>query len=248
MKRILTIIMLAVLAALSAIPAWPQSAREATIQPETAARLVLQSQISSKLNEVGDTVTAILQEPLYIDGQLVLSRGAEFHGRITEIAAAKRGMKGAQLTLVFDRVAMPWGEEPVAILLTAIDDWGRDQKLKADKEGKVKGGHGGDQTVTNVERGGRIGSYGALGTVLIGGAAGGGPGVLGAAGGVLAGGLVGGLLLSKGGEVRLNPGTVFRVKFVKPLTLPVIQQPGSSPRPIQQDDPPKTQDPPSGNN
>ena len=78
-----------------------------------------------------------------------------------------------------------------------------------------------------------IGGAGAGVVILSGGG-------LGAGAGALGGGLLGGLLLTKGGEVVVAPGAVFRVKFVKPVTLPVAQQPGSSPRTIQQDDPPRS--------
>ena len=129
---------------------------------------------------------------------------------------------------------MPWGEEPVSVILTAIDDWDKNEKLKANDEGKVSGGHRADATVDNVLRGGGIGGAGA-GVVLLSG----GPGAAGAA--ALGGGLLAGLFMTKGGEVQVNPGAVFRVKFVKPITLPVIGQAGSTPRPIQQDPRPPIQ-------
>ena len=220
----------------SAVPGRSQAAKQATIEPETKAQLVLQSRLNSKLNEVGDTITAVLYEPIYADGQLVMPRGTEFHGRVASVKPAGRGQKSAQMTIVFDKVAMPWGEEPVGIVITAIDDWNRDQKLKADPEGKVKGGHLGEKTAENVRRGGEIGGLGAGAVILGGAAAGAGPGVLGAGAGAIGAGLLGGLLLTKGGEVRVDPGATFRIKFVKPLTLPVIAAPGTSPRPIEQDD------------
>src|SRR5262249_62192522 len=102
------------------------------------------------------------------------------------------------MTIVFDRVAMPWGEEPVAILITAIDDWSRDRKLRANDEGKVNGGHDGDKTVDNVERGGVIGGAGAGTVILAGAAAGGGPGGFGGRGGGIGGGRVGGVVLETG--------------------------------------------------
>jgi hypothetical protein len=62
--------------------------------------------------------------------------------------------------------------------------------------------------------------------------------------------LLAGLLFTKGGEVQVNPGAVFRVKFVKPLTLPVVQQPGTRPRPIDQqpDESNSNTKPPTKNN
>ena len=213
---------------ISAIPAYSQAAREATIEPETKAKVVLQTRLSSKLSEVGDTITAVLDEPIYVNSLLVLPRGTEFHGRVTEVTPAKRGHKAATLALTFERIAMPWGEEPVSVVLTAIDDWDSNEKRKADDEGKVSGGHRGNKTAENVYRGGQIGGLGAAAVILSGGG-------LATGGAAIGGGLLGGLLLTKGGEVQVSPGAVFRIKFVKPVTFPVIQQPGSAPRPIQQD-------------
>ena len=242
-KKLATLIVLGALGSPMCL-ARSQAAREATIQPDRKALIILQSRLSSKLSEVGDPITGILDEPILVDGLLVMPRGTEFHGRVTMVKPAKRGQKGAEMTIIFDRVAMPWGEEPVAILITAIDDWGKDQKLKANPEGKVNGGRDGDKTTDNVIRGGMIGGAGAGTVILAGAAAGSGPGVLGAGAAAIGAGMLGGLFLTKGNEVRLDPGVTFRVKFVKPMTLPVMQQQqGVGPKPIQQDDDSRPLDP-----
>ena len=233
MREILCALALFSIAPIAAV--YPQAAQEATIQPDTKARLVLQSNLSSKLNEVGDTFTATLAEPVFADGQMVLARGTEFHGRITAVSPAARPQRGATMTVVFDSVSMPWGEEPVAVMLTAMDDWSKDEKLKANDEGKVSGGHSGDRTLRNVERGGRLGGMGAGAVILLGRAEGGGAGTYGAAGGAIAGGMLAGVLMTKGDEVRVGSGTTFRVKFVRPLTLPIIRQPGASRRDSRDD-------------
>ncbi|HVG20535.1 MAG TPA: hypothetical protein VNI02_15905, partial [Blastocatellia bacterium] len=154
---------------LSAAPAYSQAAREATIEPETKAKVVLQTRLSSKLSEVGDTISAVIDEPLYVNSQLVIPRGTEFHGRVTSVTPAKRGHKAATLAIAFERIAMPWGEEPVSVVLTSIDDWDKNEKRKADDEGKVSGGHRGDKTAENVYRGGQIGGLGAAAVILSGG-------------------------------------------------------------------------------
>lgn len=227
MRRIFCVFLLSVVVTLASVPALPQAAREATIEPETKARIVLQSQLNSKLNEPGDFVSAVLYEPIYVNGQLVLPRGTEFHGRVTEVSTAGRMQKNGKITIIFERIAMPWGEEPVSVVITAIDDWEAEQKYKADSEGKVDGKRSGRRTAENVRTGAEIGGAAGISTVLLGGGA-----TLGGA--AIAGSLLGGLLLTKGGDVRLAPGAVFRIKFVKPLTLPVIQQGNGVPRPIQQ--------------
>ncbi len=216
---------------LGAVTARSQAAKEATIEAETKAKLVLQSRLSSKLSEPGDPITAVLDEPLSVNGQLVLPRGTEFVGRVTQVTPAKRGQKGGSIAIAFERISLSWGEEAVSVVVTAVD---------ADSEGKVKGGHRGDATARNVERGGAIGGAGAGVVILSGGG-------LGAGAASLGGGLLAGLLLTKGGEVVVNPGAIFRVKFVKPVTLPVVQQQSTTPRSIQQDDPkpPAVEKPPA---
>jgi len=234
-KRLFCSALASALALVAVASARPQAAREATIEPETKARIILQSRLNSKLNEVGDSITAVLDEPIYVNGLLVLPRGAEFHGRVTSVTPAKRGQKSARMTIVFERLAMSWGEEPVFVEVSAIDDWDRGEKLKADSEGNVKAPHKGEKTAENVERGGKIGGLGAGAVIL---SSSGAPASLPIGGAAIGGGLLAGLLLTKGGEVQVNPGAVFRIKFVKPITLPVIQQPAASPRPIQSGDNP----------
>jgi hypothetical protein len=214
----------------ASLNAWSQAAREATIDPETRARIVLQTQLSSKLNEPGDAVSAVLYEPIYVTGQLVLPRGTEFHGRVTEVNPAGRRLKNGNISIVFERIVMPWGEEPVSVLITAVDDWDTDQKYKADEEGQVDGKRSGKRTAENVRTGGAIGGAAGISTVLMGGSRG-------AGGAAIAGGLLGGLFLTKGGDVKVAPGAIFRIKFVKPMTLPVVTQGGGAPRPIQQPEP-----------
>jgi len=229
--------------AFAAIPARSQAPTEAVIQPETRARLLLQSNLSSRLNEVGDTFTASLEGPIFVNGQIVMPEGTLFHGRVTAVSPAGRPQKGANMTVVFDSVSMPWGEEPVAVMLTAIDDWNKDEKLKANDEGKVSGGHSGDSTLRNVERGGRLGALGANAAILIGAGAGAGRGVLTAGGAGIAGGMLGGVLMTKGGDVHVGSGTTLRIKFVRPMTLPVAQPRMTRPQTQQNDDDQQTQAP-----
>lgn len=227
MKKRVSPFLLCAVFILSATQARPQVVPQATIEPERKARLVLQSHLSSKLNEPGDPISAILDEPLYVEGQLVLPRGAVFHGKITEATPAGRRQKNGKIALVFEYIRIPSGEVPVAVEITAIDDWVSDEKMKADDEGQVEGNRSGRRTAENVARGGSIGMAGGLATVLLGGGRA-------AGGGVIAGGLLGGLLLTKGGDVRVAPGAILRVRFARPLTLPVTPQPGASPAPASE--------------
>jgi hypothetical protein len=229
MRRSFCSMALCALIAFGAVKGFSQAAREATVEIDTKAKLIMQSRLSSKLSEVGDPISAVLDEPIYVNGQLVMPRGTEFLGRVTQVTPAKRGQKQGSIGIAFERIALSWGDEPVSVVVTAIDDWDKNEKLNADNEGKVKGGHRGDATARNAERGAVLGGAGTGVVVLSGGGAGAGAATLG-------GGMLAGLLLTKGGEVVVNPGAIFRVKFVKPVSLPVVQPSGSVPRAIQQDD------------
>ncbi|HZS08954.1 MAG TPA: hypothetical protein VFD58_29225 [Blastocatellia bacterium] len=202
----------------------PQSQEENQSQPGnltlpegTTAKLSLQTQLSSKLSERGDEVVAVLYEAVRDkDGRVAIPRGTEFFGRVTQVQAAKRPQKEATLTVIFDRMRMPYGEEKVSTSITAIDDYGNDEKLKSkDGEGKVGGGRSGGRTARNAGTGAGIGSVGGI----IIAAAGGGIGGLASAVGV---GAVGGVLMTKGNDIKLQPGTVLRIRFEKPVTVPAF--------------------------
>ena len=215
--------------AIATIPTYSQTKREATIEIGTKTRLVLQSHLSSKLNDIGDIVIATLDESIVINGLLVMPRDAVFRGRVTSVKPAGRGQKSAQMSIVFDKVLTPWGDEAVGVVLTAIDDWDKNEKLRPDSKGKVDGGHRGEKTVDNVIRGGEVGALGA-GTVTAGSETTNvSQGTLSQGGAAIGAGMVGGLLLTKGGEVRLAPGAILRIEFVKSLTLPVTQDPSRIP-------------------
>ncbi len=184
----------------------------------TSAKLSLQSQLSSKINEVGDEVTAVLYEAVRsADGRVAIPRGTEFIGRVTQVQAAKRPQKEATMTIVFEKMRMSYGVEKISTVVTAIDDYANDEKMRAkNDEGKVGGGKSGGRTAKNAGIGGGIGS---LGGVIIGAAGGGLGGVVGGVGG----GVLGGVLMTKGNDIKLAAGTVLRVRFEHDVTLPAFE-------------------------
>ena len=189
-----------------------------TIAQGTTAKISLQSQLSSKISEVGDEVTGVLYEPVRAsDGRVAIPRGTEFVGRVTQVQAAKRPQKEATMTIIFETMRMSYGTEKIATVVTAIDDYANDEKMRAkDDEGKVGGGRNGGRTARNAGVGGGLGG---LGGVLI-GAAGGGIG--GVAGGIGAG-VLGGVLMTKGNDIKLAPGTVLRIRFERDIQVPAME-------------------------
>ena len=195
---------------------------EVTLPAETKARLTLHSRINSKLSEPDDIVTATLAEPIYVDGQLALARGVEFVGRILEVSPAKRGQRSSSMSITFERIVTPPGEIPIAAEVTAIDDWDNEETLKADGNGKLKGGHRGEKTINNMGKGSRLGLSAGIAGAALGGAAGAsGRQALGIGASGFAVGIIAGLLFTKGSEIRVAPGAILRIRFLKPAILPL---------------------------
>jgi hypothetical protein len=102
-------------------------------------------------------------------------------------------------------------------VVTAIDDFANDEKLKSkDGEGKVGAGRSGGRTARNAGTGAGIGGLGGM--------------IIGAAGGGLAGaaasigiGAAGGVLMTKGNDIKLQEGTILRIRFEREMTIPVFE-------------------------
>ncbi|GBC76971.1 hypothetical protein HRbin08_00439 [bacterium HR08] len=196
--------------------AWSQDATTVTVPEGTVVRLALQTPVSTKISEVGDPVRATLYDDLIVDGKLVLERGAEFSGRVTHVKPARRGQRQSELGLVFDRLRTSYGMEPIATTLVAIDDWQSDRKVRSDEEGVAHGGRSGERTFRNVYRGAHVGLAAGSAVGLITGSGK-------AAGLVIAGTLGGAVLMTKGEDLRLNPGTILRVRLERAISLPAIR-------------------------
>lgn len=183
----------------------------------STARLSLQTQLSSKINEVGDEVIAVLYEAVRgSDGRIAIPRGTEFIGRVTQVQAAKRPQKEATMTIVFETMRMSFGTEKIATVVTAIDDYGNDEKMRSkDDEGKVGAGRNGGRTARNAGLGGGLGG---LGGMIIGAAGGG----LGGVAGAIGGGVAGGVLMTKGNDIKLQSGTILRIRFEREVKVPAF--------------------------
>jgi hypothetical protein len=220
MKRMFSSIALSCMLSGLSLAALGQTQGDNTVVPEgTTAKVSLQTQLSSKINDVGDEVLGVLYEPVRsADGRVAIPLGTEFRGRVTQVQPAKKPQKQASITIVFDTMHMPYGSEKVSTVVMAIDDYANDEKLKSQNdEGKVEGGHSGGKTARNAGLGGALGSIGAIGG-LGGWAIGSGVGA------------VGGVLMTKGKDIRLQPGTVLRIRFDREVKLPAFE---SEPKPTQ---------------
>jgi hypothetical protein len=151
----------------------------------------LQSALSSETAQVEDRFDATTLVDLMSDGRVVVPAGSVMRGVISSVKKAGRLERTGSLTVTFDRLTVGQQSYPIRATVTdAIESEGI--------RGEV----------------GRIGAGAGVGAVI--GA------ILGGARGALAGILIGGggtIAATEGKDVRLEPGTVLRVRMDTALNL-----------------------------
>lgn len=193
----------------------------------TEIQLSLNDPLSSKLSEPGDEVIATIRRDVVIDGQTVLQRGTEVVGRVTLAEASGRMFKGGRLHITFERIRINGQEQKITAVIKSASDFSRDEKIKSDDEGTLKGGKDGGKTLANIGTAAGIGMIGVTIAILagrdsngFGGYYGGisqGSAITGAA--ILGGSVITGVLMTKGKEVRLDQHAIIRLKLERPVAI-----------------------------
>ena len=224
-KQFLTHICLAVLIWGAPSPVVRGQSTGLIIPEGTEIQLSLSEPLSSKLSDVGDEVYATIRRDVVIDGKTLLRRGTEVIGRVTLVQSASRPFKGGKLHVTFERVRIDGEDQKLSAVIRSASDFARDEKVQTNSEGTLKEGTSGGDLLRNVGTAAGIGMIGATIAILAstsdrdfggysisrGGA------VTGAA--ILGGSVVAGVLLTKGKEVRLDPGAIIRLKLERALSV-----------------------------
>ena len=206
----------------------PEQPKAVVIPEGTLIQLSLREPVSSKLSEVGDEVIATVKKDVIVEGATLLKAGTEVVGRVTVVKPAKRPLKGGMLHLSFDRIRLEDGlQRKLTALVRSASDFTRDEKISGNGEGTLKGGKGGGDVLKNVGTAAGIGGAAATIIILSGrndnvtglGIRGISGGSAVAAASVLGGGTDAGVLFSKGKEVRLDTGSLVRLKLERPLSV-----------------------------
>jgi hypothetical protein len=193
----------------------PQSnTRQITVPAGTEVLLQLKNVIDTESARVGDGVYCQTTFPVVIDNVMIIPPGSYVKGEITRVQRAGRLSGRAEILFHFDSVIFPTGytvEMPGSI----HGDSGTHNGKVADEEGTVKTeGHDKLKKLPDV---GRDTEYGAIaGTVatgsLNGARIGGG---IGAVAGLAT------MLLTRGSDVRIEPGASLTMKLQRPLVVDV---------------------------
>ena len=197
----------------------------------TQIRLVLLNGLSTSVARDGDPFTAVVAEPVYYGGQLILPAGARVNGQVGSVVKPKRFavFRGqAAMNLTFRSIEVDHREIPAQMSILAIQDASTQASGKKRKDVKVEEGQvvqakldvKGDVATVGLGTGGGTVVGAVFGHVVRG----------------LAIGLIGGttyIMARKGKDVELPAQTALLVRLDTNVTLPTVSarvSPYTSPR------------------
>lgn len=192
----------------------PAAPATVTVEAGTRVPLVLKNAISTKTARPGDPVFLETSFPITSNDEMVIPAGTYVQGVITAVKRPGRIKGRAELLMHFTTMIFPNGY--TVALPGAVDSVpGAESTRMKDKEGTIE---------HSPEKGRDVGTVAGTGATgaLVGAAAGGGKGaLLGAAAGGVTGLAIS--MLTRGSEVRFEPGMTVEMVFQRPLTLEVAQ-------------------------
>jgi hypothetical protein len=188
--------------------------RQITVPADTEVLLQLKNAIDTKNARPGDGVYCQTTFPVVVDNVIVIPAGAYVKGEITKVQRAGRISGRAEILFHFNTVIFPTGYT-VEMPGNLHGDPGSTKAKIADDEGTVK--TDGHDKVKQLPTVGKDAEYGSLGGVIAGGnlnaaRIGGG---LGAVAGLAS------VLLTRGADVRIEPGAALTMRLQRPLVVDV---------------------------
>lgn len=192
------------------------------LAPGTRFRAQLKNSLDSGSTQVGEEIRAVINEPIYANGQEVIPAGSRLIGQASSVSPAHRFKAGAngKMEIKFTSCETPDGRR--IPLSASVDE--NDQRLSG---GTTAGRVGKGLVTTGVG----AASGAALGTALgaiVGGTSNGNVGTatgMGAVFGTAIGAGVGGVgaLVRKGSELKLPAGTNLPIKLDDSMPVPLAQ-------------------------
>ncbi len=152
--------------------------------PGSLAQALLVTPLSSATSKKGDTVEAVLTQPLMDGEKLILPQGSHIRGSVSQVRPAARFAQNGQLRITFNEIVPPEGvTQRVSASLEGVQSRAQD-RVQLDSEG-------GAQPTTSNSRYWNVALSLALAAASRGGDSDGGVSTAGTAGGRAAGGLGG---------------------------------------------------------
>jgi hypothetical protein len=171
----------------------------------TVIPVTLTSRINTKNAKDGDGIYGRTAFPITVDNKIVIPEGSNVSGKVTEIKRPGRVKGKAELTLTFQTLVLPSGiTVPLYTSLRGAGGAG-ERKGEATVQGESSKGEDAKTVGTTTATGGLIGAVGHGGK----GAA------VGGAGGAAVGAAA--VLLTRGKDLVLEPGTTIEIVLDQPL-------------------------------
>jgi type IV secretion system protein VirB10 len=188
--------------------------RQITVPVDTEILLQLKNVIDTKSAHAGDGVYCQTTFPVVIDNVIVIPAGTYVKGEITKVQRAGRISGRAGILFHFNSVIFPSGYT-VDMPGTLHGDPGTTKAKIADDEGTVK--TDGHDKVKQLPEVGRDAAYGSVGGAIATGTVNGARigGGIGAAAGLAT------MLLTRGSDVRIEPGAALTMRLQRPLVVDV---------------------------
>ncbi len=189
-----------------------QVAEDAKIMPAvivpagTTIAVAMINSVSTKTAKDGDGVYARTTFPITVNNKIVIPVGSHVKGKITEVGRPGRVKGKAELTISFQEIILPSGITlPLYATLGSVGGAGT-RKGETGIEGESSKGEDAGTVATTAATVGVLGGIGARSAK--------GAGVGAAAGGAIGAATV---LLTRGKDVVLQPGTTLEIVLDRPL-------------------------------
>ncbi len=134
------VVSLGVAACLLFTAALPASSQPKQLYQGTQLRLVLLNGLSTSVARAGDPFTAVVAEPVYMGGQLILPAGARVHGTVGTVERPKRFsvFRGqAYMNLTFRSIELEGREIPARMSLLGVQTASAQDNGKRRKDVKI---------------------------------------------------------------------------------------------------------------
>jgi hypothetical protein len=185
------------------------AASDIAVPEGTVIGLQLNNRLSTKTNSEGDSFTAVVTTPIFLDERIAIPKGSTVTGSISRILRPGRFKGKAVLNLLFQSIDIPGhGQIPIAVTLVHVDSEGNES---VHSEGGIEGKGSGKGDAAKVIVPGVAGA--GVGTL-----AGGGKGAgIGAGVGIAIG--LASVFTSRGKDIELNKGATLDISLDRPLTF-----------------------------
>jgi len=192
----------------------PEVLQEGITAPQgTVIPIALSDYLNTRNTQVGDVFYAETTYPIWIQQTLVIPKGSDIRGTVTEVVRPGRIRGKGRLTVRFDDVLLPNGvRHTLSAAFRGIHGPG-DETVDRRAESVEGSGTAGEDVETII---GMTTTGAVLGTVIGAGQGNIGTGAgVGAAAGAAAG--IAQVLFSRGRDLIINPGTRFDLELKQPL-------------------------------